>query len=518
LEFAFSFITQYAIMEKLTNKEELMGINDKNAFLQFGSILWDLIKKALFSLLLASIVTIFSLVLLKEKFSLKDQVIPILAPFILIVLCIFIYLLISLPHLIQNFSYDAILALIEGNSRLHNILINFVDYIPLSWQSTILHYLNPKITMGALAIIKKQIYSESEPEILLGYHRYRERSKVPWALIGGVPKERDQNYISEGYKSLLEATVIREVKEETGIDIEVKKLLSIDTDWNRRMMDYYFECEIKKEEPTIGPISISPEISKIQWYKISKLPSNMFPPHKNYLLNVFEKLSYVPGIYWTTNQTPPSEWNKFQKIASIKKNLRHSRRTIKKEIIGLINDTQQLLECDNVSLFISKPAIKIISNIDSIATDTNANLRLFVEASSTDGVKANTEKIVLKINSDKSGKWGLTSWVFKTPEYGKPKILNEAWLKKHKHVVSINHHNHLIGGTCYSLIGVSLVFNNKLLGLLKAENKTSENGSKKYCPFTPDDSYILEEIGMMISNIIYNNNDIFTKVSKEVKK
>jgi 8-oxo-dGTP diphosphatase len=79
-------------------------------------------------------------------------------------------------------------------------------------------------------------------------------------------------------------TVIREVKEETGLDVEVLKLLGVYNKENKNDMAFSFLCKVVG-----GKITLNDEADKIEYFKSDKLPSNTVPKQveriKDALLN-----------------------------------------------------------------------------------------------------------------------------------------------------------------------------------------------------------------------------------------
>ncbi|MBP9802119.1 NUDIX domain-containing protein [Patescibacteria group bacterium] len=68
--------------------------------------------------------------------------------------------------------------------------------------------------------------------------------------------------------------VIREVKEETGYDVEVVKLSGVYTELDQSEVMFAFECKIIKGEQTLNK-----EAKKIQYFSFDEIPKNTFQQH-----------------------------------------------------------------------------------------------------------------------------------------------------------------------------------------------------------------------------------------------
>ena len=122
-----------------------------------------------------------------------------------------------------------------------------------------------KLTIGAFGII-----FDEQKRILL-VHR---RDYDLWNLPGGT---------LENFESPVN-TVKREVREETGLEVEVSKLLGIYNKDNKNDMAFSFLCKVKS-----GKITLNDEADKIEYFEINKLPTNTVPKQveriKDALLN-----------------------------------------------------------------------------------------------------------------------------------------------------------------------------------------------------------------------------------------
>jgi len=128
--------------------------------------------------------------------------------------------------------------------------------------------MKPQFIIGAFGII----FDEQKRVLLV--HR---RDYDLWNLPGGT---------LEDFESPKNA-VIREVKEETGLDVEVSKLLGVYNKENKNDMAFSFLCKVVG-----GKITLNDEADKIEYFHVDKLPTNSVPKQveriKDALLNPSE--------------------------------------------------------------------------------------------------------------------------------------------------------------------------------------------------------------------------------------
>jgi len=78
--------------------------------------------------------------------------------------------------------------------------------------------------------------------------------------------------------------VKREVKEETGLEVEIFRLLGVYNKKNKNSMAFTFLCKVVG-----GKITLNDEAERIEYFEIDKLPENTIPKHveriKDALLN-----------------------------------------------------------------------------------------------------------------------------------------------------------------------------------------------------------------------------------------
>ena len=81
--------------------------------------------------------------------------------------------------------------------------------------------------------------------------------------------------------------VKREVKEETGLKVEISRLLGVYNKKNKNGMAFTFLCKVIG-----GKITLNDEADRIEYFEIDKLPENTVPKHveriKDALLDQYE--------------------------------------------------------------------------------------------------------------------------------------------------------------------------------------------------------------------------------------
>lgn len=100
------------------------------------------------------------------------------------------------------------------------------------------------------------IFRNNQSEVLLS----KRRDMPLWVLPGGHQEKNEE----------IEDTAIREVAEETGLNIKLDKLVSKYTSPNNQTIKYLYKGEV-----TSGTIRLSKETSDIKWFPINKLPFNL---------------------------------------------------------------------------------------------------------------------------------------------------------------------------------------------------------------------------------------------------
>ncbi len=132
-------------------------------------------------------------------------------------------------------------------------------------------YRSPALTVDAV-IIKNNL--------IILIKRKNEPFKGKWALPGGFVK----------YGETVENAVIREAKEETGLDVRIEKLLGVYSDPNRNprghTVSVCFICRIVS-----GNLKSGTDSADVKEFKFSGLPELAFD-HKKIIRNSLEFRSY----------------------------------------------------------------------------------------------------------------------------------------------------------------------------------------------------------------------------------
>ena len=388
---------------------------------------------------------------------------------------------------------DRLLERAERRPGLYKYVVGMWNYVPARLKTSVLRRVNPKVALGAVAVIVDPYSDVDDQKVLLGHHTYHERDGTPWALLAGAVKKRDRE-VSDPAQ-----TVMREVKEETGLDIEVVKLLGIDTDWGAGTMDFYFDCALCEGYPDLEASLPSPEVDKLEWHHISNLPDDMSHQHRKWLTDVLTGLPGLPGVSWTAHQEPPDWWNRFHSVQHMRRLLMRSTGEPLDTLGALVRGARAILRCEVVSVFVAEPPVPLVSPALGLPSDPPGSLRLVLESSKLRGNRMKPPHVVLPLAQPEGEKLGLTVWLVVEAPLGRAVRLHAKWLHEHPHVSSWSNHDHLTDRTCHSLAAVSVLGQDEVLGLLKAENKTRydpETDSDEFVPFEPDDGYIMEELAL----------------------
>ncbi len=111
----------------------------------------------------------------------------------------------------------------------------------------------PQFAIGVFGVI----FNEKE-EILLCHRRDYDL----WNLPGGT---------LEGGESVAEC-MLREIKEETGLDAEIVKLIGVYSKKEKNNIAFSFVCKVVG-----GEITLNDEADQIEYFSLDKFPSNMSP-------------------------------------------------------------------------------------------------------------------------------------------------------------------------------------------------------------------------------------------------
>ena len=99
-----------------------------------------------------------------------------------------------------------------------------------------------------------------------------------WNLPGGT---------LENFESPLSG-VLREVKEETGLEVEIVRPIGVYSKENRNDIVFAFECKIVS-----GQITLNDEADKIEYFEIDKLPTNTVPKQVERIKDAIQNLPLV---------------------------------------------------------------------------------------------------------------------------------------------------------------------------------------------------------------------------------
>lgn len=99
-----------------------------------------------------------------------------------------------------------------------------------------------------------------------------------WNLPGGGLEPQES--ITDG--------VEREVKEETGLDVEVGRLVGVYTKTDRNDIAFAFICKI-----TSGKLTLNDEADRIEYFSVDKLPSNLIPRQVERIIDAQNNVSEI---------------------------------------------------------------------------------------------------------------------------------------------------------------------------------------------------------------------------------
>lgn len=122
--------------------------------------------------------------------------------------------------------------------------------VPVRWQRRILDRTQPRFLVGVVGL-----GVDPDGRVILARHRF---GAPQWRLLGGYlhPRER------------VEDALRREVREETGLDIEVGPLLEVDTGFRWQHVDLVFAYRV-----SAGTARLTGELSALERFAPDDLPA-----------------------------------------------------------------------------------------------------------------------------------------------------------------------------------------------------------------------------------------------------
>lgn len=137
---------------------------------------------------------------------------------------------------------------------------------PLQWR--VLWFAHSKFIVGVATVVLND-----KKQVLLLRHTYW--PKGSWGLPSG--------YANSGEE--LEATVRRELQEETDLKVDVESLIKIKSGYRLRVEVYYLARLIG------GKLKLDPrEVIEVKFFSINDLPDGILESHREVILSVFENL------------------------------------------------------------------------------------------------------------------------------------------------------------------------------------------------------------------------------------
>jgi 8-oxo-dGTP pyrophosphatase MutT (NUDIX family) len=137
--------------------------------------------------------------------------------------------------------------------HLHRLALRTFDKLPISWRRRIVRRLSPTFSVGAICCIERR-----DGAILLVRQCYRTR----WGLPGGLLQKRESAHDA----------VLREVREEIGIEVRLLGEAAVVVDGPARRVDIIFRGQLvdPADAETVRPTS--PEIDEVRWFQAAELP------------------------------------------------------------------------------------------------------------------------------------------------------------------------------------------------------------------------------------------------------
>jgi 8-oxo-dGTP diphosphatase len=153
--------------------------------------------------------------------------------------------------------------------RMNKVLLSIWKWLPFGLQRILSRIIMPSFQVFAVGVT-----FNSKKQILLGKTTYQRIH--PWGLPGGSLKIGEEPT----------KAVVREVWEETGLEIEVKKLLLAKNSSANDQIGLFYWCDILG-----GTFRPSDEMSEIRYFDLDNLP-DVHPSD----LKLIKELSEIVGV------------------------------------------------------------------------------------------------------------------------------------------------------------------------------------------------------------------------------
>jgi mutator protein MutT len=124
-------------------------------------------------------------------------------------------------------------------------------------------------TLGAFAVI-----FDKEARIFLCHRTDRDM----WNLPGGRVETHETPW----------EAVVREVEEETGLHVQVERLIGVYAVPQKQDLVFNFLCRA-----TGGALRHSPESDKLDWFRSNEIPANTLPRHVERIKHAYSDLKSV---------------------------------------------------------------------------------------------------------------------------------------------------------------------------------------------------------------------------------
>ncbi len=148
------------------------------------------------------------------------------------------------------------------------LLYRLWRYVPEPLQWAFLWWTNSKFLTGVLALIV-----DDQRRVLLLRHDYRRAGQ--WGLPGGQVKQHER----------LEDALARELREETGLIVEVGPIIAASADPKAPRLDLTYHCRV-----TGGRLALDAEIADARYFALDELPAGMFADQVELIERVVEEL------------------------------------------------------------------------------------------------------------------------------------------------------------------------------------------------------------------------------------